>query len=252
MPTTIRRTLLHDERASLAAVVRTVLPRLHESKAPVGDPLRIVEDRLCAAPAAVFHDLALALRILASRPAGLVVAQRWARFTDLPDEARARAFEAWSTSGIHQARSIHQALRRFGLSTWYATARGRQTRIRYAITAADRTAAGHRGSGAAALRRRSEGRAVAAHTAGPGDQRAGRGGPARCAGGPESVDVVFSARERDLPAGVEPRNVGSDARLRAPRRSRPLRVPLLPTPLGVNPQETIMAMASLMAERLVR
>ena len=27
---------------------------------------------------------------------------------------------------------------------------------------------------------------------------------------------------------------------------------LLPTPLGVNPQETIMAMASLMAERLVR
>jgi choline dehydrogenase-like flavoprotein len=27
---------------------------------------------------------------------------------------------------------------------------------------------------------------------------------------------------------------------------------ILPTPLGVNPQETIMAMASLMADRLVR
>lgn len=125
MPTTIRRALSHDERASLAAVVRTVLPHLHESKAPAGEILRLVEDRLCAAPAAVFHDLALALRILASRPAGLLLARRWARFADLPDDARARAFEAWSTSGIHQARSIHQALRRFVLSTWYATARGR-------------------------------------------------------------------------------------------------------------------------------
>jgi hypothetical protein len=66
-------------------------------------------------------------------------------------------------------RSIHQALRRFVLSIWYATARGRQTRIRYAITAADRT-------------------------------------NARL--GPESVDLVFSARERDLPAGSSPATSG--------------------------------------------
>jgi choline dehydrogenase-like flavoprotein len=85
----------------------------------------MVEDRLLSAPPAVLHDLALALTALGSSIAGLIVTGRWKGFGQLPEADRDPAFQKWAKSAIPQARSVHQALRRFVLSSWYATPAGR-------------------------------------------------------------------------------------------------------------------------------
>jgi hypothetical protein len=122
MPRSLR-SLSPGGRVTLEAVVRTVLPHVVESGEV--DVARMVEDRLLSAPPAVLHDLAHALTIVGSSLAGLVVTGRWKRFGQLPEADRGHAFQKWATSAIPQARSVHQALRRFVMSSWYATPAGR-------------------------------------------------------------------------------------------------------------------------------
>ncbi|HEX7122200.1 MAG TPA: GMC family oxidoreductase N-terminal domain-containing protein [Gemmatimonadaceae bacterium] len=113
------------QRTTLAAVVQTVLPHAFEQATREWDPVTLVEARLLAAPPTVARELTRALDVLGSRAAGLLVAQRPGAFAALAPAARARAFAAWGDSPLPAARAVHQALRRFVLSTWYATPPGR-------------------------------------------------------------------------------------------------------------------------------
>lgn len=86
----------------------------------------LLENRLANAPPHVTEDLSTALTLLASRTAGLLVTGRPAAFPDLAPEAARKALTSWGASRIPQARTIHQALRKVILSTWYATGDGRR------------------------------------------------------------------------------------------------------------------------------
>lgn len=113
------------QRETLAALVQTVLPHLVASSLPV-DLVAMVEDRLTSAPASVRYDLLRALDVLGHPVAGLVVSRQAGRFARLDDAQRAETFQKWATSSIPVARSVHQALRKFVLSTWYATPEGKR------------------------------------------------------------------------------------------------------------------------------
>jgi choline dehydrogenase-like flavoprotein len=124
MPVTLRPTLSRGERVTLEAVVRTVLPHLPDAPAHRG-VLALVEDRIRSAPLSVSHDLSVALRVLGSPMAQAIVTGRWRRFGRLSGGEREGTFQQWAVSAIPLARSVHQALRRLILSTWYATPEGR-------------------------------------------------------------------------------------------------------------------------------
>lgn len=113
------------QRETLTALVRTVLPHL-SAPSPPADLVAMVEDRLTSAPASVRYDLLRALDVLGHPVAGLVVSRQAGRFARLDDAQRASAFQKWATSTIPVARSVHQALRKFVLSTWYATPEGKR------------------------------------------------------------------------------------------------------------------------------
>lgn len=104
---------------TLAALVAIVLPHLRpDVQATVADS---VQERIAAAPAAIRDELKLAIAALGSRAAGLLVTRTLHPFADLSPGRRAAAFGQWATSPIPQARTIHQALRRLVLWTWYST-----------------------------------------------------------------------------------------------------------------------------------
>ena len=110
--------------ATLDALVQTLLPHLFENGKPRSDFVARVSQRLEQAPPAIRSDILTALDLLGSLLASLVVA-RSGRFVQLPGSRRAEVFDAWGTSSIPPARSVHQALRKFVLSTWYGTPDGR-------------------------------------------------------------------------------------------------------------------------------
>lgn len=109
------------QRSSLQALTRTVLPHLFEDGNDVSGIAGLVEDRLRCAPRHVMEDLLTALDLIGSRIGGLVVTGRLLPFARYPEPERTRLFTAWGNSPIPQARTVHQALRRLILSTWYAT-----------------------------------------------------------------------------------------------------------------------------------
>ena len=113
------------QRSTLTALVRTVLPHLLVDE---GDPtvlVNLVENRLRLAPAHVTSDLAKAIDFFGSRGGGLLVTGFPTRFATLTSAGQSRVFAAWSTSIVPIARTVHQALRRLILTTWYATDEGR-------------------------------------------------------------------------------------------------------------------------------
>jgi choline dehydrogenase-like flavoprotein len=109
------------QRSTLEALTRSVLSHLFEGSSDGFGIARLVEDRLRRAPRHAARDLATALEVLGSRIGGLVVTGWPLRFADHPAKARERVFAAWGDSSIPQARTVHQALRRLVLTTWYAT-----------------------------------------------------------------------------------------------------------------------------------
>jgi choline dehydrogenase-like flavoprotein len=110
------------QRSTLEALTRSVLPHLTvEAAWDDYGVSRLVEERLRGSPRQVARDLATALEVLGSRIGGLVVTGRPVRFADHAAGMRDRVFAAWGNSSIPQARTVHQALRRLILTTWYAT-----------------------------------------------------------------------------------------------------------------------------------
>lgn len=113
------------QRSTLDGLVRTVLPHLFEANAGGFGIIGRIENRLQNAPAHVTKDLSAALSVLGSRVGGLVITGRPTRFADYPPDRRMQVFEQWGVSSLPVARSVHQALRRLVLTTWYATEESR-------------------------------------------------------------------------------------------------------------------------------
>jgi choline dehydrogenase-like flavoprotein len=113
------------QRSTLTALARTVLPHLFEAESDTHGIVQRIEDRLVRAPRHVTEDLAQAISFFGSRTSGLLVTGSPRRFAKLSAAGQNRAFTAWGTSFFPIARTIHQALRRLILSTWYATDEGR-------------------------------------------------------------------------------------------------------------------------------
>ena len=109
------------QRSTLEALVRTVLPHLFEERSEACTLASRVEDRIRHAPVHVTKDLATALSVIGSRVGGLLVNGRPRRFADHFSDERKRVFDRWGVSGWPVARSVHQALRRLILTTYYTT-----------------------------------------------------------------------------------------------------------------------------------
>jgi choline dehydrogenase-like flavoprotein len=114
------------QRSTLTAVARTVLPHLFEAGTDTYGIVQRIEDRLQGAPRHVTEDLAQAISFFGSRAGGLLVTGLPLRFARLSAARQSRVFTKWATSGIPIARTVHQALRRLILTTWYATDEGRR------------------------------------------------------------------------------------------------------------------------------
>ena len=112
------------QRSTLTALVRTVLPHLSGDKGDHTALVSLVENRLRLAPLLVTRDLAQAIDFFGSRAGGLLVTGLPSRFATLSIGRQSRVFAAWSTSIFPIARTVHQALRRLILTTWYATDEG--------------------------------------------------------------------------------------------------------------------------------
>ena len=113
------------QRSTLAALARTVLPHLFEAESDFHRIVQRIEDRLSRAPRHVTEDLTQAISFLGSRTGGLLVTGLPTRFAGLSPARQSRVFTRWGESALPIARTVHQALRRLILSTWYATEEGR-------------------------------------------------------------------------------------------------------------------------------
>ena len=112
------------QRSTLTALVRTVLPHLFVDSTDRNGLVTLVENRLRIAPPHVTDDIAKAINFFGSRAGGLLVTGRPHRFAALSSATQSRIYQAWSVSALPVARTVHQALRRLILTTWYATDEG--------------------------------------------------------------------------------------------------------------------------------
>ena len=114
------------QRSTLTALVRTVLPHLFDDNSAVIELLTLLENRVRLAPRHVMNDLARAIDFFGGRVGGLLVTGLPNRFATLSSDRQSRVFAAWSWSVFPVARTVHQALRRLILTTWYATDQGQE------------------------------------------------------------------------------------------------------------------------------
>ena len=113
------------QRSTLTALARTVLPHLFEAESDTYGVVQRIEDRLRRAPRHVTEDLFQAISFFGSRSGGLLVTGSPSRFATLSPARQSRVFASWANSALPIARTVHQALRRLILTTWYATDEGR-------------------------------------------------------------------------------------------------------------------------------
>lgn len=119
LPDARPQALTPSRRATLDALVETILPHLRESR-DASDVSSLVVARLARAPAGIPEDVARALDVLGSRLAGFVATGKAMSFFAMDAPARARALEAWGNSAAPVARTVYQSLRRLVLATYYA------------------------------------------------------------------------------------------------------------------------------------
>jgi choline dehydrogenase-like flavoprotein len=112
------------QRSTLTALARTVLPHLFEAESDTYGIVQRIEDRVLRAPRHVTEDLFQAISFFGSRTGGLLVTGLPRRFARLSAAGQNRVFAAWGNSALPIARTVHQALRRLILTTWYATDEG--------------------------------------------------------------------------------------------------------------------------------
>jgi choline dehydrogenase-like flavoprotein len=113
------------QRSTLTALARIVLPHLFQAGPDTYGFVQRIEDRLQRAPRHVTEDLAQAITFFGSRAGELLVTGLPQGFSRLRPARQIRVFAAWGTSRWPIARTVHQALRRLILTTWYATEEGR-------------------------------------------------------------------------------------------------------------------------------
>src|SRR5687768_10531158 len=99
-------------RAVLDAVARRVVPHAFGDGPGAADIVSQVEARLRHAPAETVRDLELALTLLGSRAAALLLSGLTAPFPRLSPSRQDLLLTRWSTSPIQAARSVYQGVRR--------------------------------------------------------------------------------------------------------------------------------------------
>ncbi|MEO7966446.1 MAG: GMC family oxidoreductase [Gemmatimonadaceae bacterium] len=124
--TTAAASLSPSQRATVAALARCIVPHAFEAGPAECSRLpALVEARISNAPPATREELLLALRILDSRAARFALSGRAAPWGSLGTLEASERFAKWAVSLVPQARTIHQALRRLILATYYGTPQGR-------------------------------------------------------------------------------------------------------------------------------
>ena len=110
-----------SHRVVLDAVARRVVPHAYDgSSAPV-DVVARIEARLETAPRERVRDLELALTLLGSRAAALLLSGMTAPFPRLSAERQDALLRRWSTSPVTAARAVYQGVRRLVLAVYYTS-----------------------------------------------------------------------------------------------------------------------------------
>ena len=108
-------------RAVLESVARRVVPHAYDGTGPAVDVVSRVEARLASAPPERVRDLELALTILGSRAAALLLSGMTAPFPRLTADGQDALLRRWSASPLTAARAIYQGVRRLVLAVYYTT-----------------------------------------------------------------------------------------------------------------------------------
>ncbi|MDZ7631571.1 MAG: GMC family oxidoreductase N-terminal domain-containing protein [Gemmatimonadaceae bacterium] len=117
VPLPLRRVLRDDERRTLQAAVRRIVP-----DAPTDLAAR-VEDRIARLAPHKIGEVQSGLRLFGGAPAALVSVRRPSAFHALPAALQDRMLQAWCESPLGEARTLYQLLRRLTLVTHYADPR---------------------------------------------------------------------------------------------------------------------------------
>jgi len=107
-------------REVLEAVARRVVPHAYDDGAQTADLVARIEAHLALAPPERVRDLELALTVLGSRAAALLLSGMAAPFPRLSAERQDRMLARWSTSRVGVARSVYQGVRRLVLAVYYS------------------------------------------------------------------------------------------------------------------------------------
>ena len=113
--------LSHSHRAVLEKVARRVVPHAYDGTGGAVDVVARIEGWLANAPAERVRDVQLALTILGSRAAGLLLSGMAAPFGRLSAERQDTLLRRWSTSPLTVARTVYQGVRRLVLAVYYTT-----------------------------------------------------------------------------------------------------------------------------------
>jgi choline dehydrogenase-like flavoprotein len=107
--------------AVLESVARRVVPHAYDGTASVVDIVARIEARLATAPPDRVRDLQLALTLLGSRAAALLLSGMPAPFPRLSAERQDLMLNRWATSRLTAARAVYQGVRRLVLAVYYTT-----------------------------------------------------------------------------------------------------------------------------------
>lgn len=110
-----------SQRAVLDAVARRVVPHAYDGTVPRVDVVGRIEARLATAPPDRVRDLQLALTVLGSRAAGILLSGTTAPFPRLSPERQDAMLRRWATSPFSVARAIYQGVRRLVLAVYYTS-----------------------------------------------------------------------------------------------------------------------------------
>ncbi|MDQ6830455.1 MAG: GMC family oxidoreductase N-terminal domain-containing protein [Gemmatimonadota bacterium] len=109
-----------EQRATLDAVCRRIVPRAYESGDGALDVAPLVEARLARLEARVHADVARVLTLFGSALVAALVGGRARGMTAMTPEHQDEWLASWETSRLPLRRTAFQALRRLVLSTYYA------------------------------------------------------------------------------------------------------------------------------------
>ena len=108
-------------RAVLESVARRVVPHAYDGSGPTVDVVARIEARLASAPPERAQDLELALTLLGSRAAALLLSGMTAPFPRLPAERQDTLLRRWSASPLTPVRAVYEGVRRLVLAVYYTT-----------------------------------------------------------------------------------------------------------------------------------